>query len=254
MKSKRNDPCHCGSGKKYKKCCMQTEMGLSGDDILRVLRQLCPSLEKAGREQYGESVDNAAWEDFSRWGLEAIAREEQAYKAAFSDWYLYAWLPDDTALGRATFTSALSDHPIAADFLKANRRELGPVEQGVIDVATTAPYSFYTVTAVAEDDRLRLREIYTEQDVVVESVGNRSFAEGDVLYCTVVGVNGVSVLLGCMPNVLSANEQATIEAHREKWKAEEGGKLDRRLLYLHDTELRRLYFMLLSKAQKARLH
>ncbi len=233
---------------------MQTETGLSGDDILRVVRQLCPRLEKAGREQYGESVENAAWQDFSRWGHEAIAGEEQAYKAAFNDWYLYAWLPDDTALGRDSFASELSDHPIAAEFLKANRGELGPVEQGTIDVATTAPYSFYSVTAVAEDDRLHLREIYTEQDVVVEAVGSRSFAEGDVLFCTVVGVNGVSVILGCMPNVLTANEQATIEAHREKWRAEEGGKLDRRLLYLHDTELRRLYFVLLSKAQKSRLH
>lgn len=233
---------------------MQTEKGLSGDDILRVLRQLAPKLEDAGREQYGESVESAAWEDFCRWGLEPVAREERAYKAAFSDWYLYAWLPDDTALGRETFNSALSDHPIAADYLKAQRSTLDTVEQGVIDVATTAPYSFYTVRTVTDDHRLHLRELYTEQDVVVEAVGNRRYAEGDLLFCTVIGVNGVSVLLGCMPNVLGSNEQAAIEAHREKWRAEEGGKIDRRLLYLHDTELRRLYFMLLSKAQKARLH
>ena len=25
MKARRNDPCPCGSGKKYKKCCMQQE-------------------------------------------------------------------------------------------------------------------------------------------------------------------------------------------------------------------------------------
>ena len=229
-------------------------MGLSGDDILRVLRQLRPSLEQAAVRQYGDSVETAAWEDFARWGAEVIAREEPAYRSAFSDWYLYAWLPDDTALGRDSFSSALSDYPIAADYLKDNRRELGPVEQGVIDVAATAPYSFYGVTAVAEDGRLHLRELYTEQDVVVEAVGSQRFVEGDVLFCTVVGVNGVSVILGCMPNVLSAAERTTVEAHREKWKAEEGGKIDRRLLYLHDTELRRLYFVLLSKAQKARLH
>lgn len=254
MKSKRNDPCHCGSGKKYKKCCMQTETALLGDDILRVVRQLCPRLESAAREQYGESVENAAWQDFSRWGHEVIAREESAYQAAFKDWYLYAWLPDDTALDGVSFTAPLSDHPIAADFLKAHRRELDPVEQGVIDVATTAPYSFYAVTSVGVDHRLHLQEIYTQQDVVVETIGNQRHAEGDVLFCTVISVNGVSALLGCMPNALSANEQATILAHREKWRAEEGGRIDRRLLYLHDTELRRFYFMLLSKAQKARLH
>jgi len=29
----RNDPCHCGSGKKYKKCCLENDANKSTSDI-----------------------------------------------------------------------------------------------------------------------------------------------------------------------------------------------------------------------------
>ena len=31
MKTRRNDPCPCGSGKKYKKCCLNTALSSKGD-------------------------------------------------------------------------------------------------------------------------------------------------------------------------------------------------------------------------------
>lgn len=254
MKTKRNDPCHCGSGKKYKKCCMQSETGLSGTDILGVVQQLVPTLDKAAEEQYGAHVRQAGWRDFSRWGLEPIARDESAYREAFQSWYLFAWLPDDSTLDGQSFDSALSEHSIAYDFLKAHRKSLSPVQQGVIEVATTAPYSFYSVGEVAVDGRLHLREMYTQRDVVVETGPTHTFNRGDLLFTAVISVNNVAVLLGCMPIVLSEKEQAVIQTHRAKWVAEEGGSINQRLLYLHDTELRRLYFLLLSKKQKASLH
>lgn len=254
MKAKRNDLCPCGSGKKFKKCCMQTEIGLSGQDLLSSLRQLRPAIEDFGRQQYGGQVVQAGWKDFSRWGRGAIAREEQAYQSAFAAWFLFAWLPDDSVLEGERFLNAPSDHAIAFDYLKANREHLSPIEQGVIEVSATSPYSFYTVVAVAAEDRLQCREIYTGQTLIVEGVASKAYAEGDVLFTAVLSVNGVSVLLGCMPKALGATAQSKIEAHREKWRAEEGKAIDRRLLYLHDTELRRFYFVLLSQVQRAKLH
>lgn len=254
MKAKRNDPCPCGSGKKFKKCCMPTETGLSGQDILSVLRQLRPTIEDFGRQRYGGSVVNAAWQDFSRWGRGPIARDESAFQSAFAAWFLFAWLPDDADIEGVSFDTPPSDHSIAFDYLKAHRESLSPVEQGVIEVSTTAPYSFYSVVKAGADNRLQLRELYTGQTLIVEGVATKSYAAGDVLFTAVLSVNGVSVLLGCMPQTLASSVQTRIEAHREKWRTEEGKAIDRRLLYLHDTELRRFYFMLLSQAQRAALH
>jgi SEC-C motif len=33
----RNDPCHCGSGKKYKRCCMAKDQDLAFDPRQRVI-------------------------------------------------------------------------------------------------------------------------------------------------------------------------------------------------------------------------
>lgn len=66
--------------------------------------------------------------------------------------------------------------------------------------------------------------------------------------------NNVNMASAFTMNALTASDRAKVEAHREKWRAEEGKAIDRRLLYLHDTELRRFYFMLLSQAQRAQLH
>lgn len=233
---------------------MPTETGLSGQDVLSAMRQMRPNIEEFGRQRYGASVLGAAWEDFSRWGKGPIARDEPSYQSAFAAWFLFSWLPDDAGLDGESFTTPPSDHAIAFDYLSAHRDSLSPVEQGVIEVSSTSPYSFYSVVSVVDDNRLKLREIYTGQTVIVEGVASKSYADGELLYSAVLSVNGVSVLLGCMPQVLGASAQAKIEAHREKWRREEGKAIDRRLLYLHDTELRRFYFLLLSQMQRAKLH
>ena len=254
MNVKRNDPCPCGSGKKYKKCCLQPTIGLTGPDLLGLVQQLQTQTDEFARQHYGEAASLAAWNDFSRWGQAAIACDEQAYQSTFSAWYLFAWLPDDSALQGQQFSTEASDNAIALDYLKIHKEKLSPVERSLIEAAALSPYSFYTVLSVMSDSHCQLKEIYTGKVIIVEGVATNTYTEGDVLFSAVLTVNGVSVLLGCMPNKLAANCLVKLEAHREKWQAEEGKAIDRRLLYLHDTELRRYYFILLAQVQQAQLH
>jgi len=44
-KPSRNDPCRCGSGKKYKKCCLDRDR-----EAEREMQDLLPELENAMRE------------------------------------------------------------------------------------------------------------------------------------------------------------------------------------------------------------
>ncbi len=254
MKVNRNDPCPCGSGKKYKKCCLRTATDPTGYDLLSIVGQLQPLIEDFGRQRYGASTALAAWKDFSRWGRSAIARDEQAYEPAFATWHLFAWLPDDADLGEQSFNTPPSDHAIAFDYLKANRDSLSQVELDVIEVGTKSPYGFYSIIAVVSKNRLQVQEIYTGQTLMVDGVATMSHAQGDVLFTAVLSVNGTSVLLGCLPQPLDSSAQVKVAAHREKWRAEEGKAIDQRLLYLHDTELRRFYFTLLNQAQRVQLH
>jgi hypothetical protein len=254
LKANRNDLCPCGSGTKYKKCCLHTATDLIQNDLLSTVRQLRPLIDDFGRQRYGAAAASVAWQNFSRWGSATIARDEQAYQSAFADWHLFAWLPDDTELGVERFKTQPSDHAIAFDYLEAHRDRLGPLERSVIKISTKSPYSFYSVIRVVSESRLQVQEIYTGQTLLVDGLATTSYAQGDVLFTAVLSVNGMSVLLGCMPHPLDASVRVKVEKHREKWRAEEGKAIDRRLLYLHDTELRRFYFMLLSQAQRAQLH
>lgn len=254
LKVNRNNLCPCGSGKKYKKCCLQTAAGLTPEGLLSTVRQLQTLIERFGRQRYGVSETEAAWQDFSRWGHAAVARNETAYQSAFTAWHLFAWLPDDADLVEQCFITQPSDHAIAFDYLEVHRDSLSKIEVGVIEIGTKSPYSFYTILSVVSDDRLQIQEIYTGQTIMVDGVATASYAEGDVLFTAVLSVKGISVLLGCLPHPLDSSVLVTVEKHREKWCAEEGKAIDRRLLYLHDSELRRFYFVLLNQAQRARLH
>lgn len=254
MKANRNDPCPCGSGKKYKKCCLQTTTGPTSQDLLTTVQQLQSLIEDFGLQRYGAAAALVAWQNFSRWGHAAIARDEQAYNCAFTAWHLFAWLPDDTEVGVQRFKTPPSDHAIAFDYLEVHKESLSALQQSIIKISTKSPYSFYSIVTVASENRLQVQEIYTGQTITVDVLATASYAQGDVLFTAVLSVNGMSVLLGCLPQALDASAQVKIETHREKWRAEEGKAIDRRLLYLHDTELRRFYFMLLSQAQRAQLH
>ncbi|ASJ71893.1 hypothetical protein IMCC3135_08980 [Granulosicoccus antarcticus IMCC3135] len=233
---------------------MQTATGPAGRDLVRTVRHLQTLIEDFGRQRYGDSAALAAWVDFSRWGRSAIARDEQAYQPAFVAWRLFAWLPDDVGLGEQRFKTPPSDQAIAYDYLKAHRDSLSQMEKDVIEIGTKSPYSFYSILAVLSKNRLQVQDIYTGQILMVEDVATAAYSQGDVLFAAVLNINGLSVLLGCLPQTLDSSAQVKIEGHREKWRAEEGKAIDHRLLYLHDTELRRFYFMLLEQAQRAQLH
>lgn len=234
---------------------MQIPVGsLSGEELLNCLKTLCPVLESHAQQRFGDAALTAGWLHFGRWGQAAIAQEKQYYQAAFNAWWLFSWLPDDQSLEGERFTSPAPDHAIAADYLTLRRATLAPLAQRVIERALTSPYSFYAVLSVKSGNRLQLQEIYTQKRVTVEADANTDNRIGDVLFSAVLSVDGVSILLGCMPLALGASTRLRVEAHREKWRAELGTAIDQRQLYLHDTELRRYYFLLLIQQHQACLH
>lgn len=251
MKAGRNDPCPCGSGKKYKQCCLATASGLRGQDLQQALAQLREPLRARARALYGEAVFEAGWRAFSQWGATAVARDPDAYRPAFEAWVAYTWLPDDALLVGQRFAREAEDHALGVDLLRQSDAELSPLQRAVAGAAVGAAYSFYEVLEGAAGEPVPLRNLYTGQTLAVADAGAPA---GAVLYTAALVVNGVGALLGAMPQALDAAARETVEAHRQKWSAELGGAIDERQLYLHDSELRRLYFLLLGRVQQGSLH
>ncbi|HPD61710.1 MAG TPA: SEC-C metal-binding domain-containing protein, partial [Thermodesulfobacteriota bacterium] len=67
----RNDPCPCGSGKKYKKCCLIKQGDQGGEFLWYKLRrtegELTGRLLEFACTRYGEDFLLEAWDEFTLW-------------------------------------------------------------------------------------------------------------------------------------------------------------------------------------------
>jgi hypothetical protein len=62
----RNHPCPCGSGKKYKQCCLQT------DEAARIAALAKPTLQAAGMATFGSGAETDRLDQLSNGSLDLI--------------------------------------------------------------------------------------------------------------------------------------------------------------------------------------
>ncbi|MDY6896329.1 MAG: SEC-C metal-binding domain-containing protein, partial [Thermotogota bacterium] len=93
----RNAPCPCGSGKKFKKCCMmkkQTE-SLTRSMIHRKTDELIPDVMAYYEENYDKEIIGDAWGEF--YGEDGDF-DGNPYMDMFFRWFLFYWIPDDSII------------------------------------------------------------------------------------------------------------------------------------------------------------
>lgn len=91
----RNDPCPCGSGKKYKKCCLpQTYDPPGREDSTR--KKVNDDLLRFSKRHYMDEIDSAKnqfWGDFDP-EFSFSDYELEASHINFHDWVVFDWKPD----------------------------------------------------------------------------------------------------------------------------------------------------------------
>ncbi|WP_210237244.1 SEC-C domain-containing protein [Alteribacter natronophilus] len=86
---KRNDPCPCGSGKKYKKCCMNRQAAAASTTIRdeKDFQQFLPRVVEFSKP-YEEELQNRIWNDVSE--LRVLGKsDQQAFVQSLSLWSLF---------------------------------------------------------------------------------------------------------------------------------------------------------------------
>src|SRR5437016_4965881 len=93
----RNDPCPCGSGKKYKKCCgaasIDRDQDLSYERIRRLDGESANLLMGFVRRYNGKGSLEDAWSDF-------VFSDEVPFSAShpeiefFERWFMFNWQPE----------------------------------------------------------------------------------------------------------------------------------------------------------------
>jgi tetratricopeptide (TPR) repeat protein len=76
----RNDPCHCGSGKKYKRCCLEEDQ--EGERFVREATTAALAAERAAEEEFYEWSDRLDEESNAVIDLIEAGKLDEAEQAA----------------------------------------------------------------------------------------------------------------------------------------------------------------------------
>lgn len=206
-KTGRNDTCPCGSGLKYKKCCLPKHIGMapppaSPDATWLRMRRTEGNLEDHLIDHmlmhYGVDAVADAWDEFSCW--EDVPMDHEKYDeidTVLRPWLLYSWVPEDMDESEDLFEDddegededededddqtprnpALEQQPkahfdrpemtIAEHYLSVMGNRLNAFERRFIQTAVSQPFSYWQVIECVPGASVKLRDLLRGGDTKV---------------------------------------------------------------------------------------
>jgi hypothetical protein len=244
MKIGRNAPCPCGSGKKYKKCCLNKEKPpvdllwrRLGDAHDRLIEK---SMAYANRS-FGGLAMSLAVDEFMLWPEEEAPEDQIVdHMQLFVPWFVFNWMydPEDMEI-----ELAVPVHQTIAEMYAADcGQRLDSLQRRLIDATSGQPYSFLEVIDCKPGEGFRLKDILQgiETDVI-EKQGSENARPGDILLARVVRIDHVAILVGCSSILIRPSwKPAIIELRRDI--AQANHRITPDVLNDYDVEIRDLYF------------
>ena len=241
----RNDACPCGSGKKYKKCCLVAEYVDSLEDLEWIKirktegeiidKHLMPYVVKTySKEFLQESVEDFFLEE----ELPDVA-EENIRKTMFIPWLLFNWEP---------LIEGQSHNRLALRFLETRGYQLTPYQRQFIATLSQSYYSFYVVLDVVSENSLHLKDILLQTEHrVKEKQATRTLKRGDVIFNRLLSLEGQEISIGMGPHVLPSSEHLELIEYRKILEdLNNGESLTPGILQECEDELRLFYFAMLQ--------
>lgn len=183
----RNEPCPCGSGKKYKKCHLRAESPPGRAPIHDLDGELAAKMVRYAERRFGEDW-LAALEDFD---------DPQESATLSAPWSLYHF----TVRGR----------PVVEWFLEERRAYLAPNERSWLEAQGRAWMSVWEVQSVEPGRSLTLEDLLTgERRTVKEASASALLAARDAFLGRITDHDGLSLLTGSHPRPLPPSAAAEV--------------------------------------------
>jgi hypothetical protein len=220
----RNDPCPCGSGKKYKHCCLRLHEAVPPQEttwrrVRRAIDDLAQRLLDASVPHFGPGAIDEAWAEFTLWKGEGGFDPETPHMQLFMPWFLYDWLPDPETTEVPERAHAVT---AAQAYVRKMGRRLDPLAARYIEACGQAAFSFHEIVACEPGRSFRLRDaILGTEALVFEASGSAHARAGDLLFGKVVPIDGIAVLDGCGAAVIPPIEKPRIIALRKLLREEQ---------------------------------
>jgi hypothetical protein len=241
----RNEPCPCGSGKKYKKCCLQRgpePINYMKQKLNRFHERVVGDLLQHGAKVFGpEALDEAA-EEFFGWpeGEEAEEIDLEYHETLFYPWFLFKWRIE-SADDKRSLTGP-RDLSIVHSYLQTQGKRLDPVEREYLESFRDAPFSFFQVTAVEPGKSVSLRDLLLDRDYrVLDKTASQSLQKGDVVFGSAFEAGGIGLFGALGMITFKPSAKIKILATRKMMSQASKGLITADTLEEYDMELRDLY-------------
>lgn len=243
-KAGRNDPCPCGSGKKYKKCCLAKEdtavANLTWMLMRRTEGELIPTLLKHAAKFYGLEALDEAWDEFSLWkDVPMDPSSQPELDTAFLPWFVFNWIPDNAEIPEEEH---LPEMPVAMHYLETKGSRLDTFQQRFIREICSQHYSFFMVTDVVPGESLTLRDLILGREITVhERQASATLLKASIIFTRIITMDDASIMVGCAPTVIPPTYHNYFIDIRENM-AKDFPNNDQRFLWDFDLELRTMYY------------
>lgn len=228
----RNDPCHCGSGEKYKKCCMtssmptkkggavNTELNNLHDFSLHFIHDLLlPYAEKC--LSTGDSSRLAMLEIMIP-KLPSEVDQTLMHDLFFVPFYLFNWTIETDEWDQDwEFADDDAKKTVAELYLETYEEWMKPEEKAFLKAMLKTYYSFYSVTAVNLDQTVELKDLLlgTAHTVKIDQA-THSLRRGEVIFSRLLTFNGESIMVGMAPIFFPVAFQLFVMEFRDEWLKE----------------------------------
>ncbi len=242
----RNDPCPCGSGKKYKRCCLAatwappTSFESPWSRQREASDRLTPALLKLAVREFGEDL-HLAWEDFNQDSFPQPMSKYPNEEGIFNPYLIFDWDP----FGRRRRSGKPRAGYVLGAYLEKNANRLSDMEMLIVLQAISRPVSFYEVIRCDPGRSVVLRDVLIgEETHVEEHSGSKSMRPGDLAYGQIWILPEVATLGRLGPRMIPPDRKVEIVALRTKLRrkiARQNRELSAADLIRYTDEIRTVY-------------
>jgi len=236
----RNDPCSCGSGKKYKKCCL-VESQPSQDEFKKhrwsaIQTGLINKLMNHIVKVYGPEAIHEAYNEFQLFETEDGFDPESKELPIFMPWLFYDWYPDvdgNLLEGAPDMTPALS--------LAESGKGISSDEEEYLRECCNTSFSFFEILEIVPDKSLKLKDVLTQEfHNVLEKKATQGVQTGDIFFGKVMSIDDIDILEACAPIIIRPDFKPQIIELRKRMQ-KKNKVIDQKLLNEWGIEVLEVY-------------